>query len=112
LESCRVHFSKVTEQSITENHISHVPHPFYSPDLAPSDFSLFGHATTSLVGKLFDATEDLLEAITEFLEEIQLSELEIVFGHWIERVRRISEKRRLLSSLSQLYTESSLGTFS
>jgi transposase len=34
LDNCRVHFSKATEQFITENHIGRVPHPPYSPDLA------------------------------------------------------------------------------
>jgi histone-lysine N-methyltransferase SETMAR len=38
LDNCRVHFSKVTEQFITQNHILHVPHPSYSPNIAPSDF--------------------------------------------------------------------------
>jgi hypothetical protein len=37
LDSCRVHFSKATEQFITENQIGRDPHPAYSPDLAPSD---------------------------------------------------------------------------
>jgi hypothetical protein len=31
--------------------------------------------------------EDLLEAVTEFLNEIQRSELELAFSHWLERVR-------------------------
>jgi hypothetical protein len=34
----RVHFSKASEQLFTENEIVRVPHPPYSPDLAPSDF--------------------------------------------------------------------------
>jgi hypothetical protein len=34
LDNCHVHFSKVIEQFSTENHILHVPHPPYSPDLA------------------------------------------------------------------------------
>jgi hypothetical protein len=49
LDTCRVDLSKATEQSITENHIGRVPHLPYSPDLAPSDFWLFGHVKTSLV---------------------------------------------------------------
>jgi hypothetical protein len=38
LENYRVHFSKTTEQFMTENHIERVPHPPYSSDLVPSDF--------------------------------------------------------------------------
>jgi hypothetical protein len=34
LDHCRVHFSRVIEQFIAQNHISRVPQPAYSPDLA------------------------------------------------------------------------------
>jgi hypothetical protein len=57
LDNCRIHFSKATEQFITENHIGRVPHPLYNPNLAPSDFWLFGHVKTSLTGQTFDEPE-------------------------------------------------------
>jgi hypothetical protein len=41
---------------------------------------------TSLVGQTFGKPEQLLEAITEFLNEIQPLELVAVFSHWVERV--------------------------
>jgi histone-lysine N-methyltransferase SETMAR len=81
LDNCRVHFSKATEHFITENHIGRVPHPPYSPDLAPSDFWLLGHTKTSLVGQTFDEPEHLLEAIGKLLNEIQLPEVLLVFNH-------------------------------
>jgi histone-lysine N-methyltransferase SETMAR len=87
LDNCRIHFSKVTEQFVGQNHISRVPQPAYSPDLAPSDFWLFGHLKTSLAGRMFDEPGELLDGIRSFLEEVRPSELQIVFSHWIERVR-------------------------
>jgi hypothetical protein len=87
LDNCRVHFSKATEQFIIENHIGRAPHPSYSLDLAPSDFWLFGHVNTSPAGQSFDEPEQLLETITEFLNEIQPPEVVAVFSHWVERVR-------------------------
>jgi transposase len=51
LDHHRVHFSKATKQFITGNHIERVPHPPYSPDLALSDFWLFSHVKTWLVGR-------------------------------------------------------------
>jgi hypothetical protein len=56
-------------------------------DIAPSDFWLFGHVKNSLAGRTFDEPEQLLDEITEFLDEIQPSELEIVFSHWLKKVR-------------------------
>jgi histone-lysine N-methyltransferase SETMAR len=87
LDNCRVHFSKTTQQFVSGNHILHVPHPPYSPDLAPSDFWLSGHVETALVGQRFEEPEELLEAVTEFLNEIQRSELELAFSHCLELVR-------------------------
>jgi histone-lysine N-methyltransferase SETMAR len=81
LDNCRVNFSRVTEQFIARNHVSRVPQPAYSPDLAPSDFWLFGHLKNSLTGRMFDDPEELLDGITTFLEEVQPSELHIVFSH-------------------------------
>jgi hypothetical protein len=91
LENRRVHFSKATEQFIPESHIGRVPHPPYSLDLAPSDFWLFGHVKTSLVSQTFDKPEQLLKAITKFLNEIQPPEVVAVFSHWVQRVRCVLE---------------------
>jgi histone-lysine N-methyltransferase SETMAR len=91
LDNCRVHFSKAIEQFITENHIGRAPHPSYSPDLAPSDFWLFGHLKTSLVGQTFDAPEQLLEVIADFWGEIQPPEVVAVFSHWVRRVQWVLE---------------------
>jgi histone-lysine N-methyltransferase SETMAR len=81
LDNCRVHFSKASEQFFTEDEIVHLPHPRYSPDLAPSDFWLFGHMKAALAGPALDRPEELLDAITTFLEEVQVSELKGVFQH-------------------------------
>jgi hypothetical protein len=80
-------FWKATEHFFIHNHLVHVPSPPFSPDLALSDFWIFGHIKNSLVGQTFDGPEDLLEDIIAFLGEIQASELQIVFGHWVSRVK-------------------------
>jgi hypothetical protein len=68
-----------------------VPHQLHSPDFAPSDFWLFGHVPTSLVGQTFDGAEQLLEAIIEVFNEIQPPEVVAIFSHWVERVQRVLE---------------------
>jgi histone-lysine N-methyltransferase SETMAR len=91
LDNCRVHFSKVTEQFITENHIGRVRHPPHSPDLAPSEIWLFSHVKTSPAGQTSDEPEQMLEAITEFLNEIQPPEVVAVFSHWVEMMQWVFE---------------------
>jgi hypothetical protein len=87
LDNCRVHFSKVAEQFLESNDILRILHPPYSQDLAPSDFWLFGRIKTALTGAKFDEPEQLLNAITEFLNTISVEELRAVFDEWVERVR-------------------------
>jgi histone-lysine N-methyltransferase SETMAR len=70
LDNCLVHFSKVAERFLEVNDILRIPHPPYSPDLAPSDFWLFGRIKTALAGAEFDEPEQLLNAITELLNTI------------------------------------------
>jgi hypothetical protein len=77
----------VTEQFFIENQLLHVPHQPYSPDLAASDFWLFGPTTTGLAGPSFAEPEELLEGVREFLEEIPPAELMAVFRGGIDPVR-------------------------
>jgi aromatic ring-opening dioxygenase catalytic subunit (LigB family) len=56
------------------------------------DFWLFGHGTTLLVGQTSDESEQLLEAITESLNEIHPAEVVAISRHWAERVRWVFEK--------------------
>jgi hypothetical protein len=46
---------------------------------------------TSLVGQTLDEPEQLLDAVTEFLNEIQPPEMVAVFSHWAERMRWVLE---------------------
>jgi hypothetical protein len=41
----------------------------------------------ALVGQAFNRPEKFFDAVTTFLEEIQVSELEDGFQDWVERVR-------------------------
>jgi transposase len=47
------------EQVLAKNNIPIVPHPPYSPDLAPSDFWLFPTLKTSLRGRRFASKKTL-----------------------------------------------------
>jgi hypothetical protein len=47
------------------------PHPSYSPDLAPSDFRLFGYVKRCLAGLSFEDADQLLAAVDGVLECIE-----------------------------------------
>jgi transposase len=74
-----------------ENGLRLAPHPLYSPDLAPSDFFLFGYLKARLKGMVFPSYEELLDAIGEMVTGVELETLTAVFEHWIERLEWMSK---------------------
>jgi hypothetical protein len=49
------------QRFLAQNNIPIVPHPPYSPDLAPSDFWLFPTLKMGLRGRRFATVEDIKE---------------------------------------------------
>jgi hypothetical protein len=70
LDNCRIHYSKRANAFFSHKGIVRVPQPGYSPDLAPSNFWLFGDMKRSLANKHFTNPEDLLAAIADVMEEV------------------------------------------
>jgi histone-lysine N-methyltransferase SETMAR len=52
-DNTRPHTAKMTSQFMEQNSMQRAPHPAYSPDLAPSDFYLFGYVKQFLSGCQF-----------------------------------------------------------
>ena len=50
--------------------IKTVPHPAYSPDLAPCDFWLFSKLTENLRGCRYETIEEMKEAVTKVIDTL------------------------------------------
>ena len=57
-DNAPVHTAQTSVQAATSCGFRILPHPAYSPDLAPSDFYLFPNLKTELRGKKFQADEE------------------------------------------------------
>ena len=68
--------------------IPRVPHPPYSPDLAPCDFYLFGFLKTMLEGRNFESDEDLLAQVRAILKSIPQATLQMVYIEWVQRLHK------------------------
>jgi hypothetical protein len=55
------------------------PHPAVSPNLAPSDFFLFGALKGQLTGRIVESFDELGEAMSEMASAIPRTTLERVF---------------------------------
>jgi histone-lysine N-methyltransferase SETMAR len=84
--NARVHTARDTIDFMRRNRIKRVPHPPFSPDLAPPDFHLFGKVKTALQGMIFEDENELLAGMTDVLMGIPREELEAVFDEWLLRL--------------------------
>jgi hypothetical protein len=56
-DNSRLHKAAVSQQFMARDAMAIATHPLYSPDLAPSDFSRFGHVKDLLRAESFEAGE-------------------------------------------------------
>ena len=68
-DNARPHTSLETWESITKLDWTVLPHPPYSPDLAPSDFHLFGPLKHAFRGKKFEDDEAVIHAGKTWLRD-------------------------------------------
>ena len=64
------HKSHIAQAAIAECGFNPLSHPPYSPDLAPSDYFLFGTLKNSLRGKIYESISELTDATNDFLAEL------------------------------------------
>ena len=58
-DNARPHTARTTLQKISELNWELLPHPAYSPDIAPSDFHLFRALRNFLLGKKLNSKQDV-----------------------------------------------------
>ena len=64
-DNAPVHTSHVAQEKIVAAGFQVIPHPAYSPDLAPSDYCLFSELKKRLRGKHFQSASDLEESVKD-----------------------------------------------
>jgi histone-lysine N-methyltransferase SETMAR len=90
-DNTRPDTAKMTSQFMEQNSMPRAPYPAYSPDLAPSDFYLFGYVKQLLSGCQFADQDSLLQAVSDILAGIGKIILESVFHNWMERLCQCNE---------------------
>lgn len=61
-----VHMAELMKQDLDSSKLSKMDHLAYSPDLAPSDFGLFGTMKNSFTEYEFETEEELIQAIYNY----------------------------------------------
>ena len=68
-DNAKPHTAMLTRQTLEKFRWEVLPHPTYSPDLAPSDYYLFRSLSNHLRGKHFDEPTDLKQWIDDFFNQ-------------------------------------------
>ena len=79
------HTSVLTQQFLVKNKIAIIPHPPYSPDLAPCDFFLFPKMILKLKGRRFDTIEEIQAESQRMLDTLIEKDLQEAFQKWRRR---------------------------
>jgi len=84
-DNARPHKASIVNDYLAERSITAMPQPAYSPDLAPSDFWLFGFLKWQLGS--YPDEKSLKRAVTQKLESIPKEMYRKSFENWIERMK-------------------------
>jgi len=79
------HTSVLTHQFLAKNKISVIPHPPYSPDLAPCDFFLFPKLKLKLKGRRLDTIEEIQAEWQRVLDTLTEKDFQEAFQKWRRR---------------------------
>lgn len=70
-DNARPHTAKDTVDLIEKFGWEVLPHPAYSPDLAPSDYALFPHLKTEIAGEKFESDEELKNSVDQVFKNLE-----------------------------------------
>jgi len=76
------HRSLVTREFLAHNSIITLPHPAYSPDLAPWDFFFFPKMKLQLKGRRFDRVEEIQRESKNVLGTLREQDFQHAFQQW------------------------------
>lgn len=81
------HTSQLVKQFLKSEKVTVLPHPPYSPDLAPCDFFLFPKLKKFLSGRRYKSRQALGSAVSQCLRGIPKSAYRDAFQKWIQRLK-------------------------
>ena len=82
------HTSLVVQQFLTSKSITVIPHPSYSPDLAPCNIFLFPMIKLRLKGHRFDTTEEIHAEMQEVINILTFQNFQGCIKTWETRSNR------------------------
>ena len=86
-DNAPAHTSAIVTAFLKKEKVTVLPHPPYSPDLAPCDFFLFPKLKAFLAGRKYQSRQALGSAIHQYLITVPKSAYCDTFKKWIHRLK-------------------------
>jgi histone-lysine N-methyltransferase SETMAR len=87
MDNAMAHTARATQEKLDISRFKRTPEPRYSPDIAPSDFFLFGWRKTRLERREYNGEDALYEVLDEVLTGLSIEMIETVFVNWMNRLQ-------------------------
>ena len=86
-DNAPAHTSSVVTDFLKTKKVTVLPHPPYSPDLAPADFFLFPKLKRMLSGRKYGSRNAVASAVYQCLKRIPKKDYENAFRNWLKRLK-------------------------
>ncbi|KAA6385817.1 MAG: putative mariner transposase [Streblomastix strix] len=93
MDNATSHTAKYTKNYIAKSSLTQIRHPAYSPDLAPSDYYLFGVLKKNLKGNHAKSPEQLQQLVENALNSLRPSDLKRALDGWEQRLKTVIRSR-------------------
>lgn len=87
-DNAPAHSASDTELELATLGFQRLPHPAYSPDLAPLDFSYFPALKSHLRGTRFGGVDDIRREVTRFNRSVGEEWFRDMFNRWVVRHKK------------------------
>ena len=68
-DNASLYTCKIAMDAVERNGYQLIPHPTYSPDLAPSDYFIFPNLKKNIRGRHFRSNEEVVAAVEEWVRD-------------------------------------------
>ncbi|GFN76747.1 histone-lysine N-methyltransferase SETMAR [Plakobranchus ocellatus] len=82
------HSANITQQWLQRYGWEILPHPAHSPDLAPSDFHLFGPLKRHLGGMAFETEDDLISELRNWFDNLDVDFFRVGINSLLSRLQK------------------------
>ena len=97
-DNTSAHTSQVAMTALTECEFEILPHPTYSPDMAPSDFCLIPKLKFHLLGTQYGSNENVIQTVNEYLGDQEKA-------FYFEVIRKLEQGWAKCIALNGIYIE-------